>query len=107
MRPMYVNGQFTSGAAKETMEYHTFDEAIALANDSRYGLSAAIFTRSLDSAMRFAREVESGNLHINWGPQWRADLMPYGGLKESGFGKEGPRYAIQEMTELKMVVMHL
>jgi acyl-CoA reductase-like NAD-dependent aldehyde dehydrogenase len=83
------------------------DEAIALANDSRYGLSAAVFTRSLDAAMRFAREVESGNLHINWGPQWRADLMPYGGLKESGFGKEGPKYAVQEMTELKMVVMHL
>jgi acyl-CoA reductase-like NAD-dependent aldehyde dehydrogenase len=85
----------------------SIDEAIALANDSRYGLSAGIFTRDLESAMRFAREVESGNLHINWGPQWRADLMPYGGLKESGFGKEGPRYAIQEMTELKMVVMHL
>jgi len=85
----------------------TIDQAIALANDSNYGLSAGIFTRSLDSAMRFAREVESGNLHINWGPQWRADLMPYGGLKESGFGKEGPRYAVQEMTELKMVVMHL
>jgi acyl-CoA reductase-like NAD-dependent aldehyde dehydrogenase len=85
----------------------TIDEAIALANDSRYGLSAAIFTRDLDSAMRFAREVESGNLHVNWGPQWRADSMPYGGLKESGFGKEGPRYAIHEMTELKMVVLHL
>ncbi len=85
----------------------SIEEAIAMANDSRYGLSAAIFTESLDAAMRFAREVESGNLHINWGPQWRADLMPYGGLKESGFGKEGPRYAVQEMTELKMVVLHL
>jgi glyceraldehyde-3-phosphate dehydrogenase (NADP+) len=85
----------------------SIDEAIALANQSRYGLSAGIFTESLESAMRFAREVDSGNLHINWGPQWRADLMPYGGLKESGFGKEGPRYAIHEMTELKMVVMHL
>ncbi len=85
----------------------TIDEAIALANDSRYGLSAAIFTESLESAMRFAREVESGNLHINWGPQWRADLMPYGGLKESGFGKEGPRYAVQEMSRRTMVVMHL
>ncbi len=85
----------------------SIDEAIALANDTRYGLSAGIFTENLESAMRFAREVDSGNLHINWGPQWRADLMPYGGLKESGFGKEGPHYAIQEMTELKMVVMHL
>jgi glyceraldehyde-3-phosphate dehydrogenase (NADP+) len=85
----------------------TIDEAITLANDSNYGLAAAIFTQNLDWAMRFAREVDSGNIHINWGPQWRADLMPYGGLKESGFGKEGPRYAVQEMSELKMVVMHL
>lgn len=82
------------------------EEAIALAGDSRYGLSAGIFTESLDAALRFVREVDSGNLHINWGPAWRADLIPYGGLKESGFGKEGPRYAIHEMTELKTVVIH-
>jgi acyl-CoA reductase-like NAD-dependent aldehyde dehydrogenase len=85
----------------------TVDEAIALANDTNYGLSAAVFTESLENAMKFAREVDSGNIHINWGPQWRADLMPYGGLKESGFGKEGPKYAVHEMTETKMVVMHL
>lgn len=84
----------------------TIEQAIAMANDTRYGLSAAIFTKSLDSAMRFAREVQSGNIHINWGTMWRADLMPYGGLKDSGFGKEGPKYAIQEMTETKMVVIH-
>lgn len=85
----------------------SIDDAIAMANDSNYGLSAGVFTQNLDWAMRFAREVEAGNIHINWGPQWRVDLMPYGGLKESGFGKEGPKYAVQEMTELKMVVMHL
>jgi len=84
----------------------SIDEAIALAGDSRYGLSAGIFTESLDAALRFAREVDSGNLHINWGPAWRADLIPYGGLKESGFGKEGPRYAVQEMTEMKTVIIH-
>lgn len=95
------------GPAVAITAVDTFDEAIALANDSNYGLSAAIFTRNLDSAMRFAREAESGSIHINWGPQWRADLMPYGGLKESGFGKEGPKYAMEEMTEIKMVVMHL
>ncbi|MBC7853762.1 MAG: aldehyde dehydrogenase family protein [Pirellulaceae bacterium] len=82
------------------------DEAIALANHSRFGLSAGIFTQNIDSALKFAREVDAGNLHINWGPAWRADLMPYGGLKESGFGKEGPRYAIEEMTEKKTVVIH-
>jgi acyl-CoA reductase-like NAD-dependent aldehyde dehydrogenase len=87
--------------------FRNVDEALVLANDSRFGLAAGVFTESLDTAMKFARELETGNIHINWGPQWRADLMPYGGLKNSGFGKEGPRYAVEEMTELKMVVFHL
>jgi acyl-CoA reductase-like NAD-dependent aldehyde dehydrogenase len=95
------------GPAVAVTPFDDIDQAIALANDTNYGLSAAIFTESLEHAMKFAREVQSGNLHVNWGPQWRADLMPYGGLKESGFGKEGPRYAVEEMTELKLVVMHL
>ena len=82
------------------------DQAIAMANDTNYGLSAAIFTENLNWALQFAQQVESGNIHINWGTQWRADLMPYGGLKESGMGKEGPRYAVEEMTETKMVVIH-
>ncbi|HEV8641009.1 MAG TPA: aldehyde dehydrogenase family protein [Methylomirabilota bacterium] len=95
------------GPAVAVTPFGDIDEAIALANDSNYGLAAGIFTENLEWAWKFAREVQSGNLHINWGPQWRADLMPYGGLKESGFGKEGPAYAIEEMTELKMVVFHL
>ncbi len=95
------------GPAVAVTPVDSFDEAVGLANGTNYGLAAAIFTRNLDWAMRFAREVEAGNIHINWGTQWRADLMPYGGLKESGFGKEGPRYAIEEMTEVKAVVMHL
>ncbi len=95
------------GPAVAVTPFNDIDEAIALANDSNYGLAAGIFTENLEWAWKFAREVQSGNLHINWGPQWRADLMPYGGLKESGFGKEGPAYAIEEMTELKMVVFHL
>jgi glyceraldehyde-3-phosphate dehydrogenase (NADP+) len=95
------------GPAVAVTPVDSIDEAIALANDTIYGLSAGIFTENLEWAMKFAREVQSGNLMINWGPQWRADLMPYGGLKESGFGKEGPRYAVEEMTELKLVCFHL
>ena len=94
------------GPAVAVTHFNDIDQAIALANDSTYGLSAGIFTRNLDWAMKFIREVHSGNLMVNWGPQWRVDLMPYGGLKQSGFGKEGPRYAVEEMTELKMVVFH-
>jgi glyceraldehyde-3-phosphate dehydrogenase (NADP+) len=83
------------------------DEAIRLANDTKFGLSAGVFTQDIDRVMRFAREVESGNIHVNWSSQWRADLMPYGGIKSSGLGKEGPQYAIKEMTEEKMIVLHL
>jgi acyl-CoA reductase-like NAD-dependent aldehyde dehydrogenase len=104
---MRVSQEELFGPAVVVTPFDDIDQAIALANDSNYGLSASIFTESLEHAMKFAREVQSGNLHVNWGPQWRADLMPYGGLKESGFGKEGPAYAIQEMTELKLVVLHL
>ncbi|MBE0616916.1 MAG: aldehyde dehydrogenase family protein, partial [Proteobacteria bacterium] len=95
------------GPAVAVTRFDDLSEAIALANDTRYGLAAGIFTENLGWAMDFARRVQSGNLHVNWGPGWRADLMPYGGLKESGMGKEGPRYAIQEITELKTVVLHL
>jgi acyl-CoA reductase-like NAD-dependent aldehyde dehydrogenase len=94
------------GPAVGVMPAANLDEALALANHSRYGLAAGIFTQNLDAAIRFAREVDAGALQINWGPAWRADLMPYGGLKESGFGKEGPKYAIEEMTELKTVILH-
>jgi acyl-CoA reductase-like NAD-dependent aldehyde dehydrogenase len=83
------------------------EEAIAIANNTHYGLSASVFTQDLDAAMQYIQQVESGNIHINWGTQWRVDLMPYGGLKDSGFGKEGPKYAVEEMTETKMIVMHL
>ena len=94
------------GPAVVVTRFEDVNEAIALANDSVYGLSAALFTNDLEAAMRFVKEVKSGNLHINSGPSFRADLMPYGGLKDSGMGKEGPSYAVQEMTELKMVVFH-
>ncbi|MBM3679022.1 MAG: aldehyde dehydrogenase family protein [Actinobacteria bacterium] len=82
------------------------EEAIAFANDSSYGLGAGLFTRDLNAALRFARDVDCGTIQINSSPLWRADLMPYGGLKGSGIGKEGSRAAVEEMTELKTVVFH-
>jgi glyceraldehyde-3-phosphate dehydrogenase (NADP+) len=94
------------GPAVAVTRFADLDEAITLANNTEYGLSAALFTQDIDRALKFVQTVQAGNIHINWGPQWRADLMPYGGLKDSGLGKEGPRYAVEEMTELKMVVIH-
>jgi acyl-CoA reductase-like NAD-dependent aldehyde dehydrogenase len=104
---MRISSEELFGPAVAVTPFSDIDEAITMANDTKYGLAAGIFTENLEWAWKFAREVQSGNLHVNWGPQWRADLMPYGGLKDSGFGKEGPRYAIEEMTEVKMVVFHL
>ncbi|AEG58384.1 aldehyde dehydrogenase family protein [Desulforamulus ruminis] len=89
------------------VSYDTIDEAIALANDSCYGLQAAIFTNSLDIATRCAEELEAGGVIINDVSTFRADLMPYGGWKESGIGKEGPRYVIEEMTKEKIVVLKM
>ena len=80
--------------------------AIAIANDNEYGLGAGIFTSDVAATVRAMRQIDAGNIHINWTPLWRADLMPYGGLKGSGIGKEGPRTAVAEMTEEKTVVLH-
>lgn len=94
------------GPAVAVTPVDTVDEAIALCNQTAYGLGAGVFTRDINAALRFAREVEAGNVHVNWGPLWRVDPMPYGGLKGSGIGKEGPKYALEEMTESKTVVIH-
>jgi glyceraldehyde-3-phosphate dehydrogenase (NADP+) len=94
------------GPAVAVQRFTDVQEAVRLANDSRYGLAAGIFTENIGRALAFIHEVDAGNLHVNWGPQWRADLMPYGGLKDSGLGKEGPADAVREMTEEKMVVVH-
>jgi len=103
---MRISCEELFGPAVAVTSVDTVEQAIALANDSDYGLGAGIFTRDINSALRFAREVQSGTVQINWTPLWRADLMPYGGFKNSGIGKEGPRYAVEEMTELKTVVFH-
>ena len=80
--------------------------AIAQANGTAYGLGAGVFTSDVAGAVRAIREIDAGVVHINWTPLWRADLMPYGGLKGSGIGKEGPRSAVAEMTDVKTVILH-
>jgi acyl-CoA reductase-like NAD-dependent aldehyde dehydrogenase len=84
--------------------YATLDEAIAMVNASDFGLQAGIYTRDLGKAFRAAREVHVGGFLINEVPAYRLDQMPYGGVKLSGTGREGPKYAIEEMTETKLVV---
>jgi acyl-CoA reductase-like NAD-dependent aldehyde dehydrogenase len=83
--------------------YATLDEAIARVNDSQYGLQAGIYTQDIQKAFRAARQVHVGGFMINEVPQYRVDQMPYGGVKLSGTGREGPKYAIEEMTEPKLV----
>ncbi|HEX6418115.1 MAG TPA: aldehyde dehydrogenase family protein [Acidimicrobiales bacterium] len=85
--------------------YDDLDEALALANDTRYGLQAGIFTARLDSALAAARRLDFGGVVVNEVPTWRADQMPYGGVRDSGNTREGPRYAVREMTEQRLVVL--
>ena len=87
--------------------YDTLDEAIALANGTRFGLQAGVFTADVKAALRAARELEFGGVTVNEAPTFRADQMPYGGVKDSGNTREGPAYAIREMTEERAVVFQL
>lgn len=80
-------------------------DAIAQVNATPYGLAAGVFTSSISSAMQAARELDVGSVHINETSSSRVDLMPYGGVKDSGFGQEGPRYAIREMTEERLITI--
>jgi acyl-CoA reductase-like NAD-dependent aldehyde dehydrogenase len=83
--------------------YRDFDEALTSANDSRYGLQAGVFTSDVGKALKAARTLEFGGVLINDVPTSRADQQPYGGVKDSGNTREGPAYAIEEMTELRLV----
>ncbi len=84
--------------------YRTFEEAIDLVNDSRFGLQAGVFTNDLNLTMAAYEELEVGGVILNDVPTFRVDPMPYGGVKESGTGREGVRYAIESMTERKLLV---
>ena len=85
----------------------SLDEAIALANATRYGLQAAVFSRDLKVCLDSARRLEFGGVTVNEAPTFRADQMPYGGVKASGNTKEGPAWTVREMTEERLVVIEL
>ena len=86
--------------------FDTFDQAVTEVNRSTYGLQAGIFTADLEHAMTAFDRIEAGGVMVNEVPTWRIDHMPYGGVKDSGLGREGPRYTIEEMTEPKLLVIN-
>ena len=104
-REAKVNRMEAFGPFALLAPFQSFDEAVALVNDSDYGLQAGIFTDSLEHAMRAWDELEQGGVVVNDIPSFRVDNMPYGGVKRSGLGREGVRYAIEDMSELRLLVM--
>lgn len=87
--------------------FSRFEDAVARVNNSSYGLQAGVFTNSLANAFLAYERLEVGGVIINDYPTYRIDHMPYGGVKDSGFGREGIRYAIESMTEIKLLVLNL
>ena len=86
-------------------EFTDFNEAIRMVNDSVFGLQTGVFTRDLYKAQRAWDELEVGGVIIGDAPSWRVDHMPYGGVKDSGLGREGIRWAIEDMTEVRLMVV--
>ncbi|MDQ8030456.1 MAG: aldehyde dehydrogenase family protein [Bordetella sp.] len=91
------------GPVMSIVPFATLDEAIGRVNATPYGLATGLFTNRIGDALRAARELEVGGVHINETSSSRVDVIPYGGSKDSGFGREGPRYAVREMTEERVV----
>jgi acyl-CoA reductase-like NAD-dependent aldehyde dehydrogenase len=91
------------GPAATISTFSSFDEAIEMANDARFGLQAGIFTRDIGQAIEAGKRLEFGGVMVNEVPTFRTDQMPYGGVKDSGNTREGPAYAVRELTEERLV----
>lgn len=102
---MAAAGREIFGPVISVIPYSSIDEVIREANGTPYGLQAGVFTNSLELVMRAARELRFGGVIMNNVSRWRLDHMPYGGVKRSGFGREGAKYAIEDMSELRMLVL--
>ena len=103
---MRVNKEEVFAPVISVTPYDTFDEALRIANTSEYGLQVGIFTQNINRAMRAFAEMQVGGVQVNDIPTFRSDAMPYGGAKGSGLGREGPRYAIGEMSEMRLMVIN-
>ena len=93
------------GPVVAVQTYESYDEALRIANDTRYGLQAAVFTSDIAKGMQAARTLDFGGVLINEVPTWRADQMPYGGIRDSGNTREGPAYSVREMTEERLIII--
>ncbi|MEQ1853277.1 MAG: aldehyde dehydrogenase family protein [Chthoniobacteraceae bacterium] len=100
---MKVRKEEVFGPVLSVVPFERFEDALTIVNDSPYGLSTGVFTGMVQHALLAARSLKVGAVHINEASSSRADLMPFGGSKDSGFGREGPRYAIREMSEERLV----
>ena len=103
---MRVNCEEVFAPVISVVPYDDFDEALRIANTGEYGLQVGIFTQNLNRAMRAYAEMDVGGVIVNDIPTFRTDQMPYGGAKGSGLGREGPRFAIEEMSELRLMVIN-
>lgn len=97
----------TFGPIAPIIRVKNLDEAIEIANDTEYGLQAGVFTNDYYAAMRCANEIEAGTVFVNKQSTFRTDNMPFGGFKNSGIGKEGVKYAFDEMTKTKLIGLNL
>jgi glyceraldehyde-3-phosphate dehydrogenase (NADP+) len=104
---MKVNCQEVFGPVVTVEPYRDFDEALRRVNNTNYGMQAGVFTRDAKLLFQAYEELEVGGVIAGDVPSFRIDQMPYGGVKDSGLGREGLRYAIEEMTEPKLMVMNL
>jgi glyceraldehyde-3-phosphate dehydrogenase (NADP+) len=103
-KDMKVCGLEIFGPVVTIEKYNDFDEALNYLNDSRYGLQAGVFTNKISEMNAAFRQLEVGGIMINDIPGFRVDHMPYGGVKDSGFGREGVKYSIHDMLELRLLV---
>jgi acyl-CoA reductase-like NAD-dependent aldehyde dehydrogenase len=103
---MKVSSHEVFGPLVGIASYTDFDDALRRANDTRYGLQAAVYTADLNDALKAARTLDFGGVLVNEVPTFRADQQPYGGVRDSGNTREGPQYAVEEMTERRLVILN-